>query len=242
MCGIIAVHLDSPSPEQLEIVEKVMVNSKIRGLHASGVSYHDGCKIVCKKEPVSMEIFLKDVFKIEEAITPKEEIRMIAHTRYSTSDLNSNQPIGDPDGEISIVHNGVISQSPRSTWKQKFGFKGQSDNDSSLIIDSFVNFKSPLVSFPDSSMACAALDKNGSIVFFRNSKRPLWYVVFENGFIAASTKDILLRSGISEKGVVIALAGKSYLFKEGLKFKHFLQIPVDKQNTEKFGYLRSLND
>jgi len=115
---------------------------------------------------------------------------MIAHTRYSTSDLKYNQPLGND--RLAIVHNGVISQSNPKGWKKEFGLTTKTTNDSELILQSLNAGEHPLNKFKG-SMAVCGISEDGELFAFRNSERPLWYQQFGNGVIFASTKDILWR-------------------------------------------------
>ena len=56
---------------------------------------------------------------------------MIGHCRYSTSDLQYNQPIYNDD--YSIAHNGVVSQEMPERWKELYGYDCKTKNDSELI-------------------------------------------------------------------------------------------------------------
>ena len=45
MCGIIGVYLKNVTPRQLAIIEKIIIQSGIRGVHATGISYLKNGKI-----------------------------------------------------------------------------------------------------------------------------------------------------------------------------------------------------
>jgi glutamine phosphoribosylpyrophosphate amidotransferase len=166
----------------------------IRGKHATGVTYFREGKLYTIKEPVSADVFIKQN-NIKDWIDDNGNLCFIGHTRYSTSDLHYNQPM--ESDHLSIAHNGVISQEPPETWKAIFGYDTKTRNDSELVLRCIENGENPLYKFPDSSMAVAKIDDIGTVTVFRNGERPL-YVAYlqEYGYAAASTKDILIRSGV----------------------------------------------
>ena len=182
MCGVVALS-GKGSPE---LVRSLLLESNIRGQHATGISWEENGKIWTKKEPLPATQFLE---KLEErALSSKN---LIAHSRYSTSDLWHNQPIAE-DG-ISVVHNGVVSQDPPEMWPHLFGYSCSGKNDSELILKSLLAGKIPLLEFPEASIASCVLEP-GKLRFFRNGKRPLWYCLEDSWVVVSSTKDILQRS------------------------------------------------
>ena len=193
MCGIVGVSLDFIEPRQIELVKKVLLESQIRGLHASGITWSDDNKLHSRIAPVPMSELLHDnPSLLEKTLTEGHHMRMIAHVRYSTSDLEFNQPIIDED--LAIVHNGVITQSPSYGWESEFSLKISTKNDSELILRTLQNNEDPIDKFPDASIAYISLDKTGDIFYARNGKRPLYVTPFRNGYILTSTKDIMLRA------------------------------------------------
>jgi len=210
MCGIVAVDIHDIASDQIESIKKIMIETEIRGKHASGLSwYSDGNVHTIKaSKPISE---LLEEFDIYRCVDDNDgHLSMIAHIRYSTSDLNNNQPIIEPklvndcyqfnndggEGDFSIVHNGIITQSDPSTWEDLFGLgRTYSDNDSELVFNAFANNIHPLKEFEDSSMAVATINRLGQVHAFRNGKRPMWITKAYNGIIATSTSDIVTRSG-----------------------------------------------
>lgn len=183
MCGIIALQ-SPPNPELPKLIETLLEESQIRGKHATGISYCEGGAVKTIKEPVSADQFQLPPFE--------EELSLIGHCRYSTSDLAYNQPIADESD--AIAHNGVITQSAHEQWGEKFGYQCSTKNDSELALHSIKAGKCPLVEFPDSSIAIVHLDAHGRINFGRNGSRPLWWCDYGAIFIVASTSDILVRA------------------------------------------------
>jgi asparagine synthetase B (glutamine-hydrolysing) len=98
--------------------------------------------------------------------------------------------------ELSIVHNGVISQEDPEQWKQTFGYDVITKNDSELILRCLETGEVPLHKFHPASMSVCTIDKDKVLTAFRNESRPLHYSYNENGIIFASTRDILKRSGL----------------------------------------------
>lgn len=198
MCGVIGISIKDVTEEDFSLIENVFLQSMIRGKHATGVSYYNDNKIITIKEPVSVDKFLEN--NSPNNWLNGTNIDCIGHIRYSTSDLNYNQPIASD--KLSISHNGIITQEDPENWKDKFGYSTTTRNDSELILRCLENKDIVFKTFSGSSMAVCTLDYSGKITFFRNGQRPLYYGHLYNifgkvrGTIVASTKDILVRSGI----------------------------------------------
>lgn len=181
MCAILGI--DGIVEEGL--VRKLLLESMIRGKHATGVSFWKDGKVNTVKEPVSADKFL-------EKHDPKDwfengKLTMIGHCRYSTSDLDYNQPISDDTR--SVVHNGVISQTPSDQWASEYGIECEGKNDTELL------FRSSPERWPDSSISAVFLD-GPKMTWYRNGKRPMWEFKTESCTIITSTKDIANRAGI----------------------------------------------
>jgi len=193
MCGIIGVELDHITPQQMIKVKELFHQSSIRGVHATGFSYLRNGRV----QTISQYGTPDGLFQHQniEGCIENAKLCLIAHTRYSTSDLKYNQPLGT--GEMAIVHNGVISQAHPTLWPQQFGLQPRTNNDSELILKcSEKGDIHPLVKFKG-SMAVCILTPDG-VFAFRNHERPLWFVNEDNGVVFASTQDILLRSGFQD--------------------------------------------
>ena len=186
MCGVIGVYLTDVVDEDLNIVDNLFRQSMIRGKHATGVTYLKGNRLHTIKEPVSVIEFLRN-HKVSDWVDG-DELKLIGHIRYSTSDLRYNQPF---QGEtISIAHNGVISQDP-DIWE----YETETQNDSELILRCIEAGDNPLEVYKHRSMACVAIEDD-KLSGWRNHERPLWIAERDNGLIFASTNNILVRSGI----------------------------------------------
>mgnify|MGYP000069895351 CR=1 FL=1 len=209
MCGVIGVQIHDVKLQDIETVRNLFQQSQIRGKHATGVTYFDGEKLVTEKEPVPASEFMKhrDVsdWMFKDDITGKDSLCLIGHIRYSTSDLRFNQPFQGQSGDsqISIAHNGVLSQEAVESWE----YETETANDSEMILRSFESGDHPLEKFADRSMAVTYIqtltlaDTNAPFAMlhgFRNHERPLYMSNTKSGLIFASTSDILVRSGVKD--------------------------------------------
>ena len=182
MCAVIGIS----GKIKIELLKKLFLESQIRGRHATGVSFFKNGKVNTIKEPLPSSHFIQkydpsDWFE-------GDTITMIGHCRYSTSDLNYNQPIADDTR--SVVHNGVISQEMPDRWKQLYNIDCETKNDTELL------FHSTPDNWPDASIAAVFLNKN-KMTWTRNGKRPLWFTSLDECDIITSTEDIAIRSGLS---------------------------------------------
>ena len=181
MCVVIGAY--SKDKVNLKLFEKVILQSMIRGKHASGIAWNDNGKLAYRviNESATFLTF-KGI----------ETNMIIGHARYSTSDLNYSQPI--TSDTIAIVHNGVISQENPDTWKATYGYNFQTRNDSEIILRSYENKKHPLHLTGSMSTIILDLTTKPTMLFFRNEQRPLYYST-DSGIFIASTQNILERSG-----------------------------------------------
>ena len=181
MCGVIGIK----GKVESSVIKQLFIETQIRGRHATGVSFWKGGKVNTIKEPIPAEEFVEkhdpnDWFE-------GETITMVGHCRYSTSDLEFNQPIANE--KRSVVHNGVITQEDPSLWSEMYGLDCEGKNDTELL---FLSWNAE--DWPDSSIAAVFLE-NGDITWTRNGKRPLWSAINDTATVIASTKDILNRVG-----------------------------------------------
>lgn len=184
MCGVIGVYLTDVDDEDIALVERIFRQTMIRGKHATGVTYVDLNGLNTIKEPIPVTEFLEK-YSIRDFVFDGA-LKLIGHVRYSTSDLRFNQPFQGDD--VSIAHNGVISQDP-DVWE----YKTETLNDSELILRCIEAGDHPLETYKDRSMAVVAIEED-RLHAFRNHERPLWRAGRKNGYIFASTKDIFVRS------------------------------------------------
>jgi asparagine synthetase B (glutamine-hydrolysing) len=183
MCGVIGII--SKKILDKNKIKTLIVESKIRGQHATGISYID-------KKTLKTKIITKKANYLE--LENVNTNFLIAHTRYSTSSLEYNQPISYSN--VSIVHNGVITQENNKNW-EKYNYNFQTANDSEFILKSYRENKHPVKEYIHASISAIILDNNNQKVhFFRNEKRPLYYAKTKDTYYIASTKDILIRSNL----------------------------------------------
>jgi glutamine phosphoribosylpyrophosphate amidotransferase len=192
MCAIIGCCLNAPTQEQIDTLKRVFLESQIRGKHATGLTVLKNGKGWSFVQPLPAEEFVKQ-FEWSSLLTTGT-LRMIGHCRYSTSDLRYNQPL--QEGKLSIVHNGVISQESPEFWSRYGLGEMRTQNDSELLLKAVLASQSPLDTFPDASISALELHDGGKMVWYHNSKRPMWSTTVSNGKFITSTKDIAIRSGL----------------------------------------------
>lgn len=187
MCAVIGAIILEPRVEDFSMLHRVFLESKIRGMHATGISYVKNGKIVTDKLPVPADQF---PFNFPSYVNEDGSLYLIGHCRYSTSDLEHNQPIGN--SQHAIVHNGVITQELPERWKDLYKYKCETKNDSELVLHS----GSPLEEFSDMSMGVCELTNDKKLLAYRNGKRPLYLTSISNGCIITSTADISKRAEV----------------------------------------------
>ena len=196
MCAVIGIIMSKPTSKDFELVRNVFRESKIRGMHATGMSFlpHWSKEIVTIKDAIPadkfVDVHLQDK-SLTDMISDDGNLYLIGHCRYSTSDLEYNQPLYTSNK--SIVHNGVITQESPDKWKDKFGYDCITKNDSELVLHA----ENPLQQFFDMSMGVCELDVAKTLRVYRNGKRPLYLTDVENGSIITSTVDIARRAGLT---------------------------------------------
>ena len=193
MCAVIGAILLEPTKQDFAMIRRVFHESKIRGMHATGMSFLPkwSDKIETIKEPIPADQFVEKHLhddNLKDMVSDDGNLYLIGHCRYSTSDLEYNQPMcGD---EKSIVHNGVITQELPENWKELYGYDCMTKNDSELVLHS----NDPLLEFSHMSMGVVELHLDKKIRFYRNGKRPLYKTELHNGYIITSTADIMARA------------------------------------------------
>ena len=195
MCAVIGAVIKAPTRADLELLRRVFHESKIRGLHATGISFLPSWtdKIVTVKEAIPADEFVEKHLhndNLESLVNKDGNLYLIGHCRYSTSDLEYNQPMANE--EKSIVHNGVITQEAPEKWKDLYGYDCMTKNDSELVLHS----DNPIKDFSHMSMGVCELYANRTLRFYRNGKRPIYFTLIDNGCIITSTKDIARRAGL----------------------------------------------
>ena len=205
MCAVIGARLTSPTSQDLDLVRNVFLESRIRGLHATGLSYVKNGKVATLIEAVPAPDF-SPLSKMEQLLNEDGNLYLIGHCRYSTSDLRFNQPI-QTNPDLSIVHNGVVSQELPENWEKLYGYKTETQNDTELLNRTIEAGFDPMDVWSESSLSVIELRSNKSLTVYRNGKRPLYKTFMENGYIITSTKDIAKRAGISNEPIRVDYDG-----------------------------------
>lgn len=195
MCSVIGAVLRNPSKQDFAIIRNVFRESKIRGMHATGMSFlpHWSDRIETIKEPIPADQFVEKHLhddNLSSMVANDGNLYLIGHCRYSTSDLEYNQPM--TSNEKSIAHNGVITQELPENWKELYGYECITKNDSELVLHS----NDPLREFSHMSMGVVELNLNKTVRFYRNGKRPIYLSTIVSGSIITSTEDIAVRAGL----------------------------------------------
>ena len=224
MCSVIGAIIHKPEYEDFQKLEKVFHESRIRGLHATGISYVKEYTIHTVKLPVSADMF---PFNWNDYVNEDGNLYLIGHCRYSTSDLEYNQPINNQT--TSVVHNGVITQELPENWEELYGYKCETKNDTELILHTIDDDKSPLKVWKDSSLAVCELWFCKKLKFYRNGKRPLYLTSLSNGCIITSTRDVIVRAGITDPTVDVPM--NTYI-----TFDEHLTMSLEKAEVEGVDY------
>lgn len=222
MCGIVG--MQSRSRINKDVVEKLLIQTSIRGMHATGVSKVVDEKLSTLVLPLPADKFIQsDEWK---SFSSDLGNMLIAHCRYSTSDINYNMPLVLNDS--SLVHNGVITQEEREDWPVG---NYETRNDSELLLHDLVLKTENLKRYPEASYAYLWLHKvegRYQLYAHRNGLRPLYRYEDDNITVYASTSDILSRSGFApaEK---LECEGEDSQVKIGNSYKSSIGTLRDKQ-------------
>ena len=194
MCSIIAYK----GKYNKELVEKICFNSRIRGLHSFGYSYSD------KDSIITLKYF--DYDRFVNSLHGNKPEKFIAHFRYSTSgdykEQANNQPI--EIGTMSMVFNGVLDMGTKQEMEEKYNCSMITENDGELAILEKKKGDELLKQFIQQKTFAGAFLDLKKIQVIRNENRPCYLGFYEDVKIIASTKDILLRSGVNEFEELIA--------------------------------------
>lgn len=174
------------------VLNKIFLNSRIRGLHSFGFAYYDTNNAVQTFKTLDYNTFVNSINEIAPDL-------FIAHFRYSTSgdylELSNNQPLIYKNSVFAF--NGVISQEKKEIMENQYNIKMPSDNDGYILFDKILkNDKEWLKNNNNITYACVWLSK-GELYAKRNINRPLYVSEINKNTIYVSTKDIAKRSGIT---------------------------------------------
>ena len=150
-------------------------------------------------EPVTLGQFIKPTsakeFFAEQSVTYLmfgfgKQLRVLGHTRYSTSDLKFNQPL--VKGTTAMVMNGVLSQEGPETWPRCKAHTYETRNDTEIALNFALEGKRGDV---NGSYAICELNLT-ELLCYRNGFRPLWLGKGDDYQVVASTYDALARCGV----------------------------------------------
>lgn len=197
MCGLVGAIFQTPTEQDLELLRRCVLEASIRGRHATGVAWVQKREIHIEKAALPADAFLENFGSLARTLNEDGNLYFLAHTRYSTSELKFNQPLGDEN--FAIAHNGVVSQEPRARWKKLYGYTCATGNDSELLLQALKHKHSPLEKFPHCSAAVIELHATKEMRAYRNGKRPLYFAFRPNGVVITSTADIGRRAGLNHE-------------------------------------------
>lgn len=194
MCGVIGALLNKPTQQDFDRLRRVFIESQVRGKHATGLAYVAQNTVHIISLPVPADAF---PFDFPSYLNEDGNLYLIGHTRYSTSDLEFNQPIGNPSA--AIVHNGVITQELPENWEKLYGHNCETRNDSELLFRSLEgdNVGAMWNEWPNASISFLLLYADKTITAGRNGKRPQWMFKDRAGNQwFTSTDNIAMRAGL----------------------------------------------
>jgi len=194
MCGLIGARLVKPSEEHFRRLKALFIESQVRGKHATGLSWVQGGRVHTHAMDRPAEAFS---FAFPSYLNEDGNLYLVGHCRYSTSDLEYNQPIADK--QMSLVHNGVITQELFQNWTALYGAKNlTTHNDSELLFKTLKAGQDAFKVWPKASIAMIVLKADKTLDWGRNGKRPLCIARPDDGTLwIASTINIMYRAGIT---------------------------------------------
>jgi glutamine phosphoribosylpyrophosphate amidotransferase len=188
MCGIVAFH-GPRSAAALDLVQACLLEAAVRGTHATGLAWLEDGQIHVERAPVSAREFVSH-FDLSRLAEGERDLRLVAHTRYSTSDLAWNQPLDDAG--CAMVMNGVVSQDTPDKWPLADVGPYETGNDVEVAMRHALLGIRGLM---PGSFAIVELHPDGTMLAYRNAYRPLYHARAEGGTLVASTTDMIRRAG-----------------------------------------------
>jgi hypothetical protein len=213
MCGIIGFKHVGPivNPAMSRrFIEALLRWSKIRGLHATGISWTHGDSLQTLKRSLPADEFMQ--LPEWDAIWEKTPKAGILHTRYSTSgsaDIEkNNQPLAL--SQLALVHNGLVSMATKEEFERQYGVRCTTENDSEIVLrkvsqhyakgklmhEAVQDGMKEIYDVHPPIFACGLLDGEGELFCFRDHIRPmyLWNIPSINLLGFCSTLDIFKRA------------------------------------------------
>ena len=90
MCAVIGALIQSPTSKDFESLKRVFLESKIRGLHATGLAYIKNGDVHIDKKPVPADQF---PFDFPSYVNEDGNLYLIGHCRFAVIVIRSAQPI-----------------------------------------------------------------------------------------------------------------------------------------------------
>lgn len=185
MCGVVGFSCEEPDQDKIKLLQEIVYQSKIRGLHSFGYSYIDnGLKTKKRHDLKNVNLPLAS--------------KIIFHNRYATSgdykDHKNNQPI--TNAQASLVFNGVLDMGTKQEMEQRYDICMATDNDGEIVLKKCGSDKLKIKQFikeTTGSFAGLILTESNELLAIRNPNRPLWKLEHNNAVYFASTKDIFKR-------------------------------------------------
>ena len=195
MCGVVAYATEEAQGADLGVLSRIFEQSKIRGLHSAGFSWTTLKQVRTEKfrSVTALNERLRDLWESLEG----EPVRLIGHTRYSTSgdwqEERNNQPLDL--GEIALAFNGCIHMGLRPEYEAVYGRTYVTDNDGEIFCRKVLDGEdwTEFVASAAFSFAGAFLHA-GELWVVRNKRRPLWEGIWGQARYIASTRDIFSRA------------------------------------------------
>lgn len=211
MCSVVGYHNLGPgltSQEHVEALCELFWQSKIRGLHAFGVTYRQ----YYRQELVTRKFHsIDELTEFLRSAMPTVQ-SLIGHCRYSTSgdwqEHRNNQLIHV--GKSAMVFNGVISMATREEYQKTYGREYETDNDGEIFLRKMMDGEDWLTWINEAKFSFAGMAFDGRSVWaLRNKSRPLWATAEPGAVFIASTADIFKRA---------KLWGRSFELQPGMAY------------------------
>ena len=194
MCGVVGYFPSAkPNNQNKERFRNLMIESRIRGVHAWGYTQ------IINGEFSTIKANRNDsLFSHPQHIDILINSPAIGHTRYSTSgdweDPNNNQPLVFDN--VALSFNGVVDMRTKEEMEQHYGVELKTANDGELAVKLGQLRESAQIENIPGTFAGAWLLKTGELFVGRNKWRPLWFAITDDSSRwVASTQDIFHRAG-----------------------------------------------
>lgn len=192
MCGVLYFKGDSGIFYK-GLILQLLHESRIRGLHAFGVSLRKTPK---ERFQTVRTFTLPDA---EQYIAENDFCELIGHCRYDTSgdwhEISNNQPI--VIGDSILAFNGVVRMSTKEEYEAEFEREYTTANDGEIVLRMFADEdRAPAYALLSERRVSFAgvVHVNGRSLAVRNERRPLWEARIDDARFVFSTLDIWQRA------------------------------------------------